>query len=71
MGTLLVLKVTKRPGEIEVSIDSSFSDDAACLLDTVDFYLTLGFMVLRHFNSFSSFSHDASGVTSVNDIYLS
>ncbi len=45
VSVLLVLKVSKRTRQVQISIDSAICDCTSCLMDAVNFYLTFRLMV--------------------------
>lgn len=65
---LLVLKISQGSGEVEVAVDSSVTDEATGLLDTVLLLNEIWFVVLAQEDGLVSSSQNGSGVTCVGDV---
>lgn len=65
---LLVLEVSQGSGEVEVAVDSSVTDEATGLLDTVLLLNEIWFVVLAQEDGLVSSSQNGSGVTCVGDV---
>mgnify|MGYP001029143804 FL=1 len=45
VGVLLVLQVSKRTRQVQISVDTAICDCTSCLMDAVNFYLAFRLMV--------------------------
>lgn len=65
---LFVLKVSQGPGQVEVAVDTSITDEATSLLDTVLLLDEVRFVVLTQEVGLAASSQNGSRVTSVGDV---
>ena len=69
-SVVLVLKVTEGPRQGQYAIHTTVFDVAARVLNSFEFNLIVGLVVLRQLDDFSCLGQDSAGVACVGAVYL-
>jgi hypothetical protein len=70
MGVLLVLQVSQRTRQVQISVYTTISDCTTCLMDAVNFYLAFRLMIERERHTFAAMTHHAPTVTRISNHQL-